>query len=92
MEARINGLEKRMDKMDLRLEKIETKLEKILILATKNDDSLNRINGTIADLKIKDKQHDKEISNLNKFKSGLTYIGAAVVLIVGYIVQFLTAK
>lgn len=92
METRIKGLEERMDKMDDRLEKIETKLERILILATKNDDSLNRINGTIADLKIKDKQHDKEISTLNKFKSGLTYVGAAVVLIMGYAVQFITAK
>lgn len=92
MEARIKGLEKRMDKMDERLEKIEAKLEKILIFATKNDDSLKRINGTIADLKIKDKQHDEEISTLNKFKSGITYIGAAVVLIAGYVVQFITTK
>ena len=89
MEVRVDGLERRMNQIEERLEKIENKLEKILIITTRNDNSLKRINGTIGELKTKDKQHDEEISVLNKFKSGVTYLSIAAVLITGYIVQFI---
>ena len=92
MKTRIDGLEKRMDRFEERLEKIEDKLEKILNLTVSNDNSLKRINGTIAELKLKDKQHDTEINSLNKFKSGVTYVGAVAVLIIGYVVQIITGK
>ena len=89
MAERINGLEKRMNHIEEKLEKIEEKLEKILVVTTRNDGSLKRINGTIGELKTKDEQHDKEIAALNKFKNGVTYLGAAAALIMGYIVQFI---
>lgn len=92
MEARINSLDNRMGRMEELLSILSKDIKIISDTGTRTEEGVKRINGNIVDLKIKDKQHDDEITILNKFKSGLTYIGAFMICVVGYVVQLITSK